>query len=173
MSFAFFVQQCCAFVWDVLSCNLLESVSALYQHGVLILNEVVGTEPALDKVLFAVGTFHIAKLSFELEILHGIQSEVPLQWTQLSFFIDGWFIWFWANWSRLHAPCLVFSMLTQLYGTYWHWGGGLFSLGSYCSILKFILEVYTLWSTIVCLKYQYIYHDHWMVMESMMEMRRK
>ena len=34
--------------------------SALYQHGVLILNEVVGTEPALDKVLFAEGTCHIA-----------------------------------------------------------------------------------------------------------------
>ena len=36
--------------------------SDLYQHGVLILNEVVGTEPALDKVLFAVGTFHIANI---------------------------------------------------------------------------------------------------------------
>ena len=34
--------------------------SALYQHGVIIFNEVVGTEPALDKVLFTLGTFHIA-----------------------------------------------------------------------------------------------------------------
>ena len=34
--------------------------SALYQHGVIILNEVVGTEPALDKVFFAEGTCHIA-----------------------------------------------------------------------------------------------------------------
>ena len=34
--------------------------SDLYQHRVLILNEVVGTEPALDEVLFAEGTCHIA-----------------------------------------------------------------------------------------------------------------
>ena len=34
--------------------------SIVSQHEVIILNEVVGTEPALDKVLFALGTFHIA-----------------------------------------------------------------------------------------------------------------
>ena len=35
-------------------------MSVVYQYAVIILNEVVGTEPALNKVLFAVGTFHIA-----------------------------------------------------------------------------------------------------------------
>jgi len=34
----------------------------LYQHGVIILNEVVVTEPALDKILFAVGTFDMANI---------------------------------------------------------------------------------------------------------------
>ena len=51
----------------------------LYQHGVIILNEVVVTEPALDKVLFAVGTFHMANIfvrvgDFALDPVRGPQT---------------------------------------------------------------------------------------------------
>ena len=63
--FCLFVQQCCAFVvhlFEIFHHVTLYRASVLHQHGVTILNEVVGTETALDKVLFAVGTFHIANI---------------------------------------------------------------------------------------------------------------
>ena len=40
--------------------------SVVYQNRVIILNEVVGTEPALDKVLLTVGTFHIANIFIQV-----------------------------------------------------------------------------------------------------------
>ena len=90
--------------------------SVVYQHGVLILNEVVGTEPALDKVLFAEGTCHIANTFVRVGDFAWDPVRGPLTICTIELF---------------HADSFGFEPE----------GGGPFSLGSYCSILKFTLGV--------------------------------
>ena len=60
--------------------------SVLYQHGVIILNEVVGAEPALDKVKVAVGTFHIANIFIQVgDFEHCMCSRV---WNMITVWLD-------------------------------------------------------------------------------------
>ena len=60
--------------------------SALFQHRVVILNEVVGAEHALDKVLLAVGTFYIANIFIQIgDFEHCVCSRV---WNIITVWLD-------------------------------------------------------------------------------------
>ena len=60
--------------------------SIIYQHGVVINNEVVAAEPALDKVLLSVGTFYIANIFIQVgDFEHCMCSRV---WNMITVWLD-------------------------------------------------------------------------------------